>query len=239
MKKSNILIIGATLIALTWTVIIGWLAASTINNYLERRNLHYARSYTQIMESHKKTFPAPASELFLSAEGTAFLSIMPGKELAVKTDKRVWDISYTDLKNGESMIQFKKLIYYDSPIILTLPAVSLLSLYNFSGVKLSGLNLKEIHIQCKRIYSFTADSCRAGTLTLDFPGIIDQQDIYIMKSNKIDTLMASVQGTGKIRLETAGVFKNQFSLSGSIKLESTSDLMKKVSIQDIPGPGRK
>ena len=134
------------------------------------------------------------------------------------------------------MIQFKKLIYYESPIILTLPAIPLLSLYKFSGVKLSGITLKEIHIQCKRISSFTADSCRAGTLALDFPGIIDQQDIYIMKSNKIDTLIASIQGSGKMRLETAGEFKNQFSLSNSLKLEATSELMKKVSLVDIHGP---
>ena len=88
MKKSNILIISATLIAITWTVLIGWFAASAINNYLKGKDPHYARTYTQIMERYKKKFPAPASELFLSGEGTAFLNIMPGKELAVKSDGR-------------------------------------------------------------------------------------------------------------------------------------------------------
>jgi hypothetical protein len=236
MKKSNILIISATLIALTWTVLIGWFASAAINNHLNGKDPYYARSYRKIMESHKKTFITPSRELFLSGEGDANVNIVPGKELTVMCNSYIWDITYTTQKEGMAIIRFRKLRNFDSPIIVTFPQVFKLSFYNFSGVKLSGLNLQKIHIQCNRVSYFTADSCKAGSLTLDFPGYVDQQDIYVMKSNKIDTLIASIHGSGEIRLETAGEFKNQFSLSNSLKLEATSDLMKKVSLQDIPGP---
>jgi hypothetical protein len=111
-----------------------------------------------------------------------------------------------------------------------LPEIPSLSLDNFSEVTINGLNQKEIHIQCQHVQAFRTDSCKIGTLNLDFPGNKDQQDIYIKKSNHIDNFIASVQGSGKLRMETAGQFKNQISLSDSIKVEATYYVMKRLSI---------
>jgi hypothetical protein len=229
MKKSNIFLVSAFCLAFCWTVLIGWLAASAINNYVHGKDPYFAHTHSQYLESKKKIFPLPLSELCISGEGTAIITILPGKELTVLSDPKIWNCVYTDLKNGKSMISFKKLKEYSDPVIITLPEVPSLSLDNFSEVTVKGLNQKEIHLQCKHVQSFHADSCKIGTLSLDFPGKKDQQDICINKSNQIDTFIASIKGFGKIRLETAG-FKNQISLSDSIKVEATSDIMKKLAM---------
>lgn len=228
MKKSNIIIISAILIGLIWSILIGWFASAAIINHLNGKDPYYARSFRKIMESHKKTFITPSEELFLSGEGDANVNIEPGKELTVIYNSYVWEVSYTAQKGGIGIIRFKKLRNFDSEIIVTFPNVSRLSLYNFLGVKLSNLNVKKIDIQGNRISNFTADSCKAGSLTLNFPGYIDHQDICIKQSNKIDTLIASIFGTGHFKLETTGISKNQISLQNSIKLEATSDQLKKI-----------
>jgi len=234
MKKSNIFLISAFFLAFFWIVLIGWFASSAINNYLQGKDPHYARSHSQYLENHKKSFPKPVNELCISGEGTSVITILPGKELTIESNPRIWNCVYTDLKNGKSMICLKRLNQYNEPITITLPGIPSISFYNFSGVTVKGLNQKEIHIQCTRVCSFTTDSCTIGSLSLDFPRNTDQQDIYIVKSNRIDTLKASVRGSGKIRLETVGKVTNQISLSDLIKVETTYDLMKKLSISPVP-----
>jgi hypothetical protein len=230
MKKSNIFLISAFSLAFCWTLLIGWFAASAINNYVHGKDPYFARTHRQYLESRKKIFPLPASELVISGEGTMILTILPGKKLTVLSAHRIWNCVYTDLKNGKSMISFKKLKEYCDPVIITLPGVPSLSLDNFSDVTLKGLNQKEIHLQGRHVQSFHADSCKIGTLNLDFPGEKDHQDIDINKSNQINTFIVSVKGFGKIRLETAGQIKNQISLSDLIHVDATYYVMKKLSI---------
>jgi hypothetical protein len=233
MKKSNIFLISALVLAIIWTLLIGWFAASAINKFLQGKDPVFARTHRQYLESKKKTFPIPARELRIIGEGTAIITILPGKELAILSEPRIWNYVYTDLENGKSMISFKKLTEYNDPVTITVPGIPSLSLDNFSVVTVKGLNLMEIHFQCVRVSSFTSSDCKIGTLSLDFPRTRDLQDIGIYKSCQIDTLTASVQGFGKIRLETAGQFNNQLTLSDSVKVEATYDIIKKLSV----GPG--
>jgi len=228
MKKSNIFLIIAFCLAFCWTVLFGWFGASAINNYLHGKDPYYARSHRQFLESNKKTFPAPVKELVISGESAAVLTIQQGKELTVESNPRAWDCICKDMGNGRSMISLKQLRDYNDPVTIMIPAIPSLSLDNFSEVTVKGLNQKEIHLQCKRVHSFTFVNCTIGILSLDFPRTRDQQDICINKSNQIDTLITSVQGSGKIRLEAVGQFKNQIFLSDSINIEATYDLMKKI-----------
>jgi len=228
MKKSNILLLSAFFLAFFWTLLIGWFAASAINNFLQGKDPYFARTHHQYMESKKRIFPLPVSELCISGDGATIITILPGKELAVLSEPRIWNCVYTDMKNGKSMISLTKQIEYNDPVTITLPEIPSLSLYNFSEVTIKGLEQKEIHFQCKQVNSFTFSSCKIATLSLDFPRTRDQQDINIDKSNQIDNFIASVQGSGKIRLETAGHLKNHLSLSDSIKIEASFDLMKRL-----------
>ena len=228
MKKSNIFLVSAIFLAFIWTLLIGWFAATAINNYLQGKDPIFARTHRQYMESKKRTFPLPVSELCISGEGAAIITILPGKELAVLCEPQIWNCVYTDLKNGKSMISLKRQSEYNDPVTITLPEIPSLSLDNFSEVTVKGLNRKEIHFLCVQVGSFTFIRCEIGTLSLDFPRTRDLQDIRIDKSNQIDNFIVSVQGSGKIRLETVGQLKNQLSLSDSIKVEATYDLMKKI-----------
>jgi len=112
MKKSNILIISAFFLAFIWIVLIGCLGASAIKNHLQGKDPYFATTHQQYLESMKKNFPAPVSELCISGEGTAILNILPGNELTVLAHPKTWNCIYTDLKNGKSMISFKKLLDY-------------------------------------------------------------------------------------------------------------------------------
>ncbi len=230
MKKSNIFLLSAFCLAFIWIILIGWFAASAINNYRKGKDPYFARSYSQILQSRKKTFPAPTSELLISGDGTTVLTILPGKELSVLCRPRLCRCSYINFKNGRSMISLIKLQDYDEPVTITLPEIPSLSLTNFSSVYINGLIQKGINLQCNRVSFFSSGNCKIGSLRLDFSGKNDQQSIFIEKSNQIDTFIASVKGFGNIRLETAGNRKNQISLSESIKLEATMDLMKKLAI---------
>jgi hypothetical protein len=231
MKKSNILLLSAIGLAFCWTLLIGWFASYAINNYLQGKDPYFAHTHSQYLESHKKIFPLPEGELCISSEGTAILTILPGKELCVLSSPKYYSCVYSDLKNGKSMISFKNRLGFNDPVTIMLPEIPSLSLDNFSEVTVKGLNQKEIHIHCIRVNSFISDSCKIGTLRLDFTRTRDQQDICIKKSNHIDNFIASVQGSGKLRMETAGQFKNQISLSDSIKVEATYNLMKKLAIR--------
>jgi hypothetical protein len=228
MKKSSIFLVSAILLAFLWTLLIGWFASSAINNYLEGKDPIFARTHRQYMESKKKSFPVPVSELSISGEGTAIITILPGKELAVLSEPRIWNCVYTDKKNGKSTISLTKQSDYNDPVTIILPGIPSLSLDNFSEVTINGLEQKEIHFQCKQVNSFTFSSCKIGTLSLDFPRTRDQQDIYIDKSNQIDNFIATVQGSGKIRLEAAGQLINQLTLSDSIRIEASFDLVKRL-----------
>ena len=230
MKKSNIFLVSAIFLAFIWIFLIGWFGASAINNYLQGKDPYFARTHQQYLESNKKSFPVPVSELCISGEGTAILTILPGNELTILAHPKTWNCIYKELKKGKSMISFKKLMEYNDPVTITLPEIPSLSLDNFSEVTIKGLNQKEIHLQCKRVHSFTSGNCTIGTLSLDFPGNKDQQDICIKKSNQIDTFIASVNGSGKIRLEAIGQLKNKIYLSDSVHVEATYDLMKKLYI---------
>ena len=138
MKKSNIFLISAVCLAICWTILIGWFAASAINNYRQGKDPYYARSHQQILESRKKSFPLPSRELYISGDSTLTLTILPGKELSVLCYQRIWDCIYTDLKTGRSIIRFKKLKgeNYNDPVTIILSGIPVLSLDNFYNVTL-------------------------------------------------------------------------------------------------------
>lgn len=229
MKKSNILLISAIILAFFWTLLIGWFASYAINNYLQGKDPYFARTHRQYMESSKKTFPPPLSELSVTGEGTVILTILPGKELCILSDSRFCKVVYSDLKNGKALISFTRMVDFCVPVTITLPGIPVLFLDGFSSVTLAGLDPKEITIHCTRINSFVADSCRIGMLWLDFPRTRDQQDIRINKSNFFENFFATVRGSGNLKLETAGL-KNRISLSDSIKVEANYDLIRKLAL---------
>jgi len=235
MKKSNIFLIIACCLALCWTLLIGWFAASAINNYRQGKDPYFARTHQQYLESKKKIFSEPGKEVHISGDDNIILDIRPGKQLTVLANPRIWDCVCTYLKNGTPVIKFtnlRKHLYYD-PITITLPDIPVLFLDNFSNVTAEGFIQKEMHIQCIRVPSFTTGNCTIGMLNLDFPRTRDQEEIWLKNSNRIDTLKAIVKGSGNIRLETAGRLCNQISLSDSMRVEATYDMMKKLSI--MPG----
>ena len=230
MKKSNVILVIASILAISWTVLIGWLGASTIKNYLHGKDLVFAHSHTQFLESKKKTFPAPSLELNITADETTLLTIIPGNTLSLLSHPRLWKCVYTDLKNGKSRISLTRLEEDTDPVTITIPEIPSLSLDNFSSVTLRGLKGKGLFVKCNKVLSLTSEDCKIQSLNLDFPGIKDQQEIILAKSNQIDTLIASVSGFGNIRLETAGKLNNQISLAESIKLEAGSEIVNKLSV---------
>jgi hypothetical protein len=228
MKTSNIILISAICLAVVWTLLIGWFGSSAIKNNLQGKDPYFMQSNHKYLENHKKTFAAPVNELFISGEWPAVLTLIPGKELCVLSNPMIWTCEYTDLKNGRSMISLKNHKDITDPVTITIPRIPRFSIDNFSEVKIQNLNQDEIRIQCKQLSSFSSGNCKIGTLSLDFPRSRDRLDIHIDSSNHIETFIVAVKGSGKLRLETAGNLKNQFSLSDSVKLETTYELMKKL-----------
>jgi len=228
MKKSNIFLTSALCLALCWSLLSGWFAASAINNYRNGKDPYYARTFQHYLESQKKRLPIPAKELCVSGNGTAVITILPGKELTVISEPWIMIGVSNDLKNGKSMITCENQRGDNDPVTITIPVISALSFDNCAKVTVRGLTRKDIHLHCQRVGSLTLDSCKAGSMTLDCPRTRDQLNICMDNTNQIDTLIASVKGSGKMILGTAGS-KNQISLSDSMKIEASYDLMKKLA----------
>ncbi len=228
MKKSNIILLTAICLAILWTILIGWFGSSAINNYLQGKDPFYMYSSRKYLEKHKQIFVAPVNELCISGEWPAVLTLIPGKELCVLANPKIWTCDYTDLKNGRSLISLKNLKDITDPVTIMIPRIPGFSIENFSEVKIQNLNLDSIRIQCKQVNSFSSGNCKIGTLNLDFPRSRDRLDVHIDNTNQLGTFLVSAKGTGKLRLETAGNLKNQVSLSDSVKIEATYELMKKL-----------
>jgi hypothetical protein len=207
MKKSNILIACASGLALCSILLIGWFAATAINNYRQGKDPFFARSYSQYEE----------------------MTITAGKEFSFLAFPRVWDCTYTDLKNGKGIIRFIRLSDYKVPITLRLPEIPSVSIDNISNVNIELLTHRSLRLKCTRIAHLSLMNCKLRTLDIDFPGKMDHQEIFIANCNQIDTLVASVRGSGNLRLEMAGNYKNQVTISDSIKLLATSEIFKKLA----------
>jgi hypothetical protein len=231
MQKSNILIACASGLALCWILLIGWFAASAINNYRQGKDPVFARSHSQYMESKRKTFPVPVKELIISGTGDEILTIVAGTEFSVLAHPRVWDCNYTDLKNGKGIIRFKRQSDYDDPITIRIPEIPAVSIDHVKSVSIELFTCHALHLKCTRVGYFSTMNCKIGSLNIDFPGKNDQQEIFIAECNQIDTLVASVRGFGTLRLEMTGKYKNQLTLSDSIKLEAKTEVLKKLALK--------
>ena len=231
MKKSTIFLLIAIGIAICWSMMIGLMAASTIINYMKGNKLLFVKTQTELMESQKITYPNPLHKLYISGEGTGDLICASGKELTVRVNNQVWAHEYFKLKNGDALIRFSKFNKYWNEIMITIPDIPEMSFDNLGSVTANGLKYRKLSIQGSRVYSFTANNCTMGCLTLDFPVVKDQQKIIISKFNQIDTLIACVKGFGNIRLETAGKLYNKINLSESMRLEANTDLVKKLALK--------
>ncbi|MDP4282235.1 MAG: hypothetical protein Q8867_08815 [Bacteroidota bacterium] len=228
MKKSNIFLFTALIIACFWVVLIGVLAAKSINNYRAGRDPYYAHTGSQFLEKHKIKFSVPEKELILSGDN-ASLNVKPGKELAIETDPRMWQFILKDLKNGRSEIFFKRLNNYDYPVSVTIPTIPSVSMNHFTSIGLTKLDQKEMKLNFTRVLYLVVDSCTISDLNLSFPWMAEEEDIYIKGNNRIDTLEMSVPGSGKIRFETAGIHLNRMFLSDKVKIEATSDIIDKLA----------
>lgn len=231
MKKSNIFITGASTLAFFWIILIGWFAASAINNYRQGKDPVFARTRSQYLESRRKTFPVPGKELIISGMGDEDLTIVAGSEFSFLAHPRVWDCNYTDLKNGKGIIRFTRLRDDKASITIRLPEIPSVSIDNISTVSIELVTHRSLRLKCTRVGHFSTMNCKLKTLDLDFPGKNDHQEIFIAECNQIDTLLASVRGSGNLRLEMTGKYKNQVSISESIKLLATSEIFKKLAVK--------
>jgi hypothetical protein len=231
MKKSNIYMIGASTLALCWIILIGWFAASAINNYRQGKDPVFAHTLRQYLESRKKTFPVPVKELLISGSGDEYLTIAAGKEFSFLAHPRVWDCTYTDMKNGKGIIRFTRLRDDKEPITIRIPEIPSVSIDNIKTVSIELLTHRSLRLKCTRVGYLSTMNCKLRTLNLDFPGKNDHQEIFIAECNQIDTLVASVRGYGNLRLEMTGKYKNQLSLSESIKLEATTEIFRRLALK--------
>ena len=233
MKKSTIFLLIAIGIATCWSLILGFMTASTLNNYQKGKGSSFAKSDKELIESKKKTFPAPVHILYISGEGTANLIFHQGKELTILAHPKAWAFDYTKLKNGDAILRITKLqnVGDINDITIILPGIQSISFDDFVSVTLDGFYGSKLGIQGSRFLSFNITKCKIGFLKLNFPKQKDQQQFLISYSNQIDTLIADVKGWGNFRLEMAGKLSNQISLSESMKLEASNYLTKILALK--------
>jgi len=79
MKKSNIILYSASVLALIWILLIGWFASAAIINYSQGKEPIYAHTHSQYLEVHKKTFHIPVKNLSFQVILIWILPLNPGK----------------------------------------------------------------------------------------------------------------------------------------------------------------
>jgi hypothetical protein len=239
MKKSNIVIAAAAITALVATILICWFCAASINHYREGKELIFAKSYKQYREAQRRTFPTPSNELIISGDGTTIVKITQGKELSVIANKKLLTCTFSDLRNGKSKISFGRLNDYNEEARITLPEIRMLSLDNCAEVRINGFTHKDLHIICCRVHTFSIDSCRIGYLNLDISRNQPDAEIWIKAKNRIDTLLACIQGTYRLKLDSIGKNKNQLWVSDSVQIITRGDLYKHLSVEHASLQGMK
>jgi len=235
MKKSTVFLTIAVLMAFTWSILICWFCAASINNYRKGKALIFAKSYTRDLEDQRKRFPSPSDEFIISGDGATSLVITQGKELTVLSNKHVFTCSYSDLKNGKSKVSFSRL--FKDPfetIKITLPEIRMLSVDNCAEVILIGFNRKEMQITGSRIHQFSADSCGLGSLYLDLSENQPDYEIWIKGTNQLDSLFITTNVKGKLKLDGIGKYKNFLCVSNSVEILTRADLYKRLSIVSYP-----
>jgi hypothetical protein len=234
MKKSNIVLVVAIITACVWTLLIFWLCAASIDRYREGKELIFTKSYKQYLENQKQTFQTPSNELIISGDGTTSLEITHSKELSVIANKKLLTCTWSDLKNGISKISLWSLYdhkdYYEW-VQIRLPEIRMLTVDNCAEVRIKDFNRKNLNITCDRVYTFSIDSCRIGSLNLDISRNQPDAEILVKKDNKIDTLIACIQGSYRLKLDTIGKIKNHLRVSDSVQIIARGNLYKNLSVE--------
>jgi hypothetical protein len=239
MKKSNIVLTIAATIGLIWTILICWFCADSINRYRDGKELIFARSHKQYLESQKKFFPITSKEIVISGDGTTIIDISQGKELSVIANQKVISCTWSDLGNERSKITLGKLYDYNETVRITIPGINTLSIDNCAEVRINSFNRKDLHIICGRVYSFSIDSCRIGSLNFDISRNQPDAEIWVKENNRIDTLFAYIQGAYRLKLDTVGKSKNQLRVSDSVQIIAKGNLYKYLSVDHASLPGIK
>jgi hypothetical protein len=216
MKKSNIVLTIAATIGLIWTILICWFYADSINRYRNGKELIFARSDKQYLESQKKIFPITSKEVIISGDGTTVVDISQGKELSVIANKKVISCTWSDLGNDRSKITLGKLYDYNETVRITIPGIKMLSIDNCAEVRINSFNRKDLNITCRRAYTFSIDSCRNQP----------DAEIWVKENNRIDTLIACIQGAYRLKLDTIGKMINQLRVSNSVQIITSGNLYK-------------
>jgi hypothetical protein len=107
----------------------------------------------------------------------------------------------------------------------------MLTIDNCAEVRIKGFNRKDLCITCRGAYTFSIDSCRIGSLNLDISRNQPDAEILVKKDNKIDTLIACIQGSYRLKLDTIGKSKNQLQVSDSVQIIAKGNLYKNLAIE--------
>jgi hypothetical protein len=239
MKKSNLILVIAFSLTFIWTIILGLLGSSVIQDNKIGKESSFAVSHQKHAVLDIPGSSIPVNGLSVTGEGSVLLSITRGKELSLECRRAFWDYIKTSNRNGKILICINRLPSQGEQINITIPEISSVSIDSVFQVYIKGLSQKALHIRCSNVAAFSADSCKIGSFSLDLPGKNKQHDVNISGTNFVDSLSASIDGYGFLRLGIIGKFKNQIRLSDRIEIRTSADLMKQLSIENLNPAGNK
>jgi hypothetical protein len=136
-------------------------------------------------------------------------------------------------KDGQLFIHAESANLNGGSIDISIPDIPTIAIYGGYEVNLNSFSQEKLHLQCNQSYFYKMNQCRIGMLTLKFPESNLVRSIQINESNKIDSLMVTMNGEGSLLLNAIGKDYNILKLSDKIDLTTKPRLLNKIKIEGI------
>ena len=239
MKKSTVILLVTSSLAIAWTLVFYWLAGTSILEVRLGKPPKYAIA------------PPPAdTAIFLTTSPFSTIDISGDNVMVILSYGSSFNITMKEhlkkditlyLKDGKLMIRIKKIPIKESmdTIFIHVPALKSVFLYSYTmkdrhplGIILNNLNLPEMRITTECISPVIISRCTISAMTMEINNHSKQQEINIAASNSFDSLYLYCPGAADLALGSAGLVKNDFRLSGSVKIHSTAGILQKISLSN-------
>ncbi len=235
MRKSTVIMIITAIMALAWILVFYWMAGTSILDARNGRKPRFAIA-PPAADTLVSIMPPSFSSLDF-AGGNIMVMIREGGafQLTMKQHLKKEMIWY--IHDSTLCIRIKKIINKKSPdtLVISVPALKsvfarawLLKKPTNNGLLIDSLSLPELKVVTEHMNRVNISNCRISSLEMD---ILQNQrfpEIAIASSCSIDSLSVCIPGPAKLKLETAGLFKNSLRLSDAVRIQSTSRILQTV-----------
>jgi hypothetical protein len=241
MKKSTVILIVTSFLALSWTLVFYWMAGTSI---------------LAIRYGKKPLFaitPPPAdTDICISASAFSSLDISGSGVMVMISNDSSCLLEMKDhlkkemtlfIEDSTLKIRIRKFSVNKTPdtLFLQVPFLRSVAMYSHNlkgwqslGLSITNLETRVLELSTVRTSPVIFGNCRISSLSMEIGPGPDCQEITIAPSNRFDSLSVYIPGAADLRLGAGGTFKNDFRVSGSVMFHSDAAVLQRITFNHNP-----